>query len=187
MQDKDSVERRLAGLMKAAQNGDRAAYAALLNDLTTRLRRIVRSARPFLDNADIEDVVQDALLSIHVVRATWDPERPFLPWLFAIIRNRMSDHARRQVRRNSREVELDLDVTFLADETNIPDDHYGEPEALKAAIEQLPAAQRAAIKMLKLKQMSLKEAAAATGSSISALKVSVHRAMISLRKALKDV
>ena len=38
--------------------------------------------------------------------------------------------------------------------------------------------------MLKLREMSLKEAAAASGTSVSALKVSVHRAVAALRKTL---
>ncbi|MBS0244974.1 MAG: sigma-70 family RNA polymerase sigma factor [Proteobacteria bacterium] len=173
--------------MRAAQSGDRPAYSLLLRDLTGRLRRIVRSQRSFLGDADIEDVVQDVLLSVHTARASWDPGRPFLPWLFAIIRNRLADTARQYARQKKHEVELDLDVTFLADDTNGPLDAYGDPDALRAAIERLPAAQRTAIEMLKLKQWSLKDAAAASGSSISALKVSVHRAMTSLRKTLKDV
>lgn len=187
MTDKATVERHLAGLMSAAQAGDRSAYALLLRDLTGRLRRIVRSQRSFLGEADVEDIVQDVLLSVHTARASWDPGRPFLPWLFAIVHNRLADRARRYARQKKHEVELDLDVTFLADDTNIPSDAFGDPEALKAAIDRLPAAQRSAIEMLKLKQLSLKEAAAASGSSISALKVSVHRAMATLRKTLKDV
>jgi DNA-directed RNA polymerase specialized sigma24 family protein len=41
-----------------------------------------------------------------------------------------------------------------------------------------------AIELMKLREMSLKEAAAATGTSIGALKVSVHRGISALRKAL---
>jgi RNA polymerase sigma factor (sigma-70 family) len=61
---------------------------------------------------------------------------------------------------------------------------YRDPEALRRAIRELPPGQRQAIEMLKLNDMSLKEAAAASGMSVSALKVSVHRAMASLRKTL---
>jgi RNA polymerase sigma-70 factor (ECF subfamily) len=48
----------------------------------------------------------------------------------------------------------------------------------------LPAGQRVAIEAVKLREMSLKEAAAATGTSIGALKVSVHRGIKALRTAL---
>jgi RNA polymerase sigma-70 factor (ECF subfamily) len=61
---------------------------------------------------------------------------------------------------------------------------YGDPEALQRAIHQLPKAQRNALEMLKLREMSLKEAAVATGMSLGALKTATHRAMTTLRKLL---
>ena len=57
--------------------------------------------------------------------------------------------------------------------------------ALVGAIDKLPPDQRAAIKMLKLEEMSLKEASRATGRSVAALKVATHRAIKNLRKLLK--
>jgi RNA polymerase sigma-70 factor (ECF subfamily) len=48
----------------------------------------------------------------------------------------------------------------------------------------LPPGQRQALELMKLQEMSLKEAAAATGMTVGALKVSVHRAMATLRKVL---
>jgi RNA polymerase sigma-70 factor (ECF subfamily) len=62
---------------------------------------------------------------------------------------------------------------------------YGDPDALKEAIADLPAGQRSAIELLKLREMSLKEAAAASGTSVGALKVATHRAMDALRRKLK--
>jgi RNA polymerase sigma-70 factor (ECF subfamily) len=175
----------LRGLMRAAQDGDADAYRALLLAVTPRLRRLIRGRRAFLDPQDIEDLVQDVLLSVHAVRHTYDPARPFLPWLLAIVRNRLADAARRYVRQHGREVRVDdLDVTFADLTTNIPDEGIGDEEALAHAIQQLPQGQRQAIELLKLREMSLKEAAAHTGSSVSALKVATHRAMASLRRAL---
>ena len=62
--------------------------------------------------------------------------------------------------------------------------HRGNPEALRRAVRSLPKGQRTAIELLKLREMSLKEAAAASGMSIGALKVSVHRAIKTLRASL---
>jgi DNA-directed RNA polymerase specialized sigma24 family protein len=78
----------LATLMQAAQGGDTQAYVRLLKEITPRLRQIVRGQRRFLKAEDIEDIVQDVLLSLHAVRATYDLQRPFMPWLIAITRNR---------------------------------------------------------------------------------------------------
>ena len=79
-----------------------------------------------------------------------------------------------------------MDVTFPADCTNTISEPYGDSDALRKAVHSLPAGQRDAIEMLKLKEMSLKEASQASGMSVGALKVATHRAMNALRKLLKD-
>ena len=176
---------RFAALMRSAQKGDAEAYAELMRDLTPRLRGIVRRHRSFLSREDIEDLVQDILLSMHAVRATYDPDRPFMPWILAITRHRLVDSARRYARRSAHEVTVeDLAVTFSAQRANIPSAGVHDPDALKQAIDELPPGQRKAIELLKLRELSLKEAAAETGTSIGALKVATHRAMLALRKRL---
>ncbi len=108
-----------------------------------------------------------------------------MPWLLSITRNRLVDHARRYGRGAAHELQVeDLAVTFANEPANIDNEAYRDPDALRRAIEELPPGQREAIEMLKLREMSLKEAAAASGMSIGALKVSVHRAMTALRKKL---
>ena len=96
----------LASLMKAAQAGDARAYARLLSDIAPRLRRVVRGQRRALKVEDVEDLVQDILLSLHAVRASYDPQRPFMPWLLAIARNRLADGSRRYARRAAHEVQV---------------------------------------------------------------------------------
>lgn len=177
---------QLAGLMRAAQDGNARAYGELLSLITPQLRNIIRSRRRFLSAEDIEDLVQDVLLSLHAVRATYDPRRPFMPWLLTIAHNRLVDAARRYGRKSAHEVLVeDPAVTFSDEAANIETEVYADPGALKDAIRTLPRAQREAIEMLKLREMSLKEASTATGMSVGALKVSVHRALGNLRKRLK--
>src|SRR5581483_1604338 len=178
-------DRHLAGLMQRAQDGESPAYFQLLNEITPLLRQSVRRNRSFLQLADVEDLVQDILLSLHQVRATYDPSRPFLPWLMAIAHNRMVDGARRHGRRAAHEIEVEeWPVTFSDDATNVGDTGYGDPEALRQALKRLPRGQREAIEMLKLREMSLREASAASGLSIVALKVAASRGMNTLRKVL---
>ncbi len=181
-----SNDARLVELMTAAQAGDTNAYERLLETITPLLRRAVGRRRGFLGQEEIEDLVQEVLLSVHAVRATYDPDRPFTPWLLAIARNRLADRARHFARTSAHEVIIeDLDVTFAAEETNPRDESPGDRETLRAALQSLPRGQRQAIELLKLKEMSLKEAAAETGMTIGALKVATHRAMAALRRMLK--
>jgi RNA polymerase sigma-70 factor (ECF subfamily) len=175
-----------SGLMVRAQDGDRQAYRALLEDMTPYLRAL--AARCFKAPGDIEDAVQDVLLTVHAIRHTYDPGRPFGPWLVAIANRRIIDRLRRQLRDRSREIELTSEhETFSAHPTNLRFDETSADEAtLHAAIERLPPDQRQAIRLLKLKEMSLKEAALASGRSVSALKVATHRAIKSLRRILRQ-
>lgn len=171
--------------MQAAQRGDRSGYALLLKEITPLLRRSVRRRLHALQPQDVEDLVQDILLSLHSVRATYDPERHFLPWLFGIVQNRVADHVRRHARRGVHEVAIETwPVTFSEEAANTFEEAYRDPEALAHAIEALPSGQRQAVEMLKLREMSLKEAAVVSGTSISALKVAAHRAVKALRRAL---
>lgn len=184
MKRHEETEQRLSFLMRAAQGGDGAAYAALLRELMPLLRARIQRQLRFLKPEDVEDLVQDVLLSLHGVRATYDPRRPFLPWLFGIVRNRVADGARRYTRRAVHEVAVEQVPVTFSDEATNRDEEFGDPEALAQAIRTLPPGQREAVEMLKIRELSLKEAAAVSGMSISALKVSVHRAVKALRNAL---
>ncbi|MBX6329094.1 MAG: sigma-70 family RNA polymerase sigma factor [Pseudolabrys sp.] len=184
----DGVRRAAGGydwstLMARAQEGDRKAYRTLLEDLAPYIRSIAQ--RCFKQPSDIEDAVQDVLLTVHMVRHAYDPSRPFGPWFLAIANRRIIDRLRRETRRKAREIELSPQhETFNEHATNLDEALYDEA-SLNEAIERLPPDQRQAIKMLKLNEMSLKDAAAASGRSIAALKVATHRAVKSLRKMLQ--
>ena len=149
------------------------------------MRQVVRRQRGFAGPEGVEDLVQDVLLSLHVARATYDPGRPFMPWLLAIVRNRLADGARRHVKQAAHEVAVeDLAVTFADAATNTIQEGAGDTRALKDAVGALPPGQRQAIELLKLRELSLKEAAAASGLSVGALKIATHRAMTALRRIL---
>lgn len=180
------AEARLCQWMQAAQEGDHVAYDRLLRALVPIIRGAVRRQRGFLGADEIEDLVQDALLSIHAVRATYDPARPFTPWLMAIVRNRLADGGRRHARLKAVDhITQDFYETFQRAATNNQGETYGDAEELRHAIAELPAGQRQAIELIKMREMSLKEASRETGMSVAALKVAVHRAVKTLRARLK--
>ncbi len=95
MAERPETHQRWSDLMAAAQDGDGPAYAGLLRELVPFLRLFVRRNAP---EGRIEDVVQDVLLTVHRIRHTYDPKRPFLPWLATIANRRVMD-ARRGDRR----------------------------------------------------------------------------------------
>jgi RNA polymerase sigma-70 factor (ECF subfamily) len=168
--------------MARTQGGDREAYRRLLEEITPYLRAL--AVRQIGNRSDVEDTVQDILLTIHTVRHTYDPARPFGPWLVTIANRRIIDGLRRQGRYSAHEAPLDPEhETLSTSEANLQEEAV-DASMLRDAVERLPAGQRDAIRMLKLEEMSLKEAAAASGISVAALKVATHRALKNLRKLI---
>ncbi len=171
--------------MQAAQQGDRALYRTLLTAAIPRLRRAARARWPQADAAAIEDAVQETLLALHTSLRLYDPARPFMPFLFGIMRFRGGDVMRRSRRAGARETPIDsVPETSDALMTNSDQDRGLEADALRAAIARLPEGQRRAIEMTKLEELSLEEASIVSGMSVAALKVATHRGVRALRKLL---
>jgi RNA polymerase sigma-70 factor, ECF subfamily len=175
--------------MAAAQRGDGAAYASLLRSLLPLLRAFVR--RRGVDDAEVEDVVQEVLFSIHRARHTWRAGRPLDPWMWAIARNASTDALRRSLRERARRAPVAASgaaAEEVADERAGPEALFLAGEAspeLARALAGLPAAQREAVQLLYVEQLSAAEAATRAGVTVSALKVRAHRGSRALRAALE--
>lgn len=169
-------------MMAAAQDGDTRVYGRLLREITPYLRAQIRR---FLRGEDeIEDVVQDILLTIHRVRQTYDPGRPFRPWLIAIARRRVVDRLRSRTRRDTHEKLLAPDDDAFANLAAVQPAEAEDHSALLLAVAALPPGQRLAVELLKFQDLSLKEASAKSGMTVGALKVAGHRAYKALREVL---
>lgn len=169
--------------MAQAQDGDGVAYQSLLAAVLPLLRAIV--GKRINDPDKGEDVVQDILMSMHRNRHTYDPKLPFRPWISTIAERRTVDALRKMYRQGAHEVLVDeYPETFLSDETNtsLEDDLvFASGDDLNRALKTLPAGQRTAVELLKLREMSLKQASEVSGMSVAALKVAMHRALKNLQ------
>ena len=184
MGDETERDERWSRLMAAAQDGDRAAYERLLREIVPYVRAVVfaQHRRP----ERVEEVVQDVLLAVHRVRHTYDPSRPFRHWLAMIARRRSIDALLRRGRTEAHEVANETAYETFADPgATRQAEVYAATEGLSEAIGGLTPPQREAIELLKLRELSLAEASQASGKSIAALKVNVHRAIKSLRNRLQ--
>ena len=95
------------------------------------------------------------------------------------------DRLRRQGRIAAREVALDLThEAFAAPEPS--HEENSARRAMRAGLAALPAGQRQALTLVKVEEMSLREASAASGISIAALKVATHRGVKALRRMLGE-
>lgn len=183
--DELSDGERWAHWMLQAQDGDRAAYHALLKALTPYLRAITR--RYLGRTEDAEDAVQDILMVVHGIRHTYERGRPFKPWLSTIASRRCIDILRRRAHRLQHEMATGEDIEDVAHAGHSPEDTLSRQQdagTLRHAVAGLPERQREAIRLLKLNELSLNEAAAESDQSIGSLKVACHRAMKSLQNSL---
>lgn len=172
-------DRAWAAGMAAAQAGNARAYALLLTEATPFVRALAR--RKCREPDLVEEVVQDVLLTVHRVRATYDPRRSFSAWLAAITARRAIDALRRRGRIRAHETEDEAAFETFPDPQANREDADAASQTVAALLAALPDRQRQALELVKVKEMSLAEAALASGQSVGALKVNVHRAIKALR------
>jgi len=156
--------------MAAAQSGDARAYHQLLVEVSGWLHRYFAGRLP---PPMVEDTVQDTLLAIHEKRHTYDPERPFGPWLAAIARYKWIDRLRAL---KSAPTEALTDELAVADH----EEAVTSANALERLLQELKPAQSAVIRMVKLEGLSIEEASVRTGQSVSLVKVNIHRGLARL-------
>jgi RNA polymerase sigma-70 factor (ECF subfamily) len=174
----DDFEARLKRLMLLGLDGDATAHRQLLMLLSERLRAYF-ARRMASNGADIEDLVQETLLAVHLRRASYDRSQPFTAWAHAIARHKLIDHWRRQKVRAA--APLDDVADFLAGGEIRSDDGLD----LTRALGELPPRQRRLIEDVKVGGLSLSEAGAKAGMTEGAAKVALHRALKRLAERMR--
>jgi len=107
------AEDRLRGLFVRALAGEEAAYREFLAGLGAHLRGFLRRRLERLPD-DIEDLVQETLLAVHIQRHTYDAGQPLTAWVHAIARYKLVDLLRRRAARAALEqARVDLERTVL--------------------------------------------------------------------------
>jgi RNA polymerase sigma-70 factor (ECF subfamily) len=163
-------------LMVAAQAGQPAPYRRLLAELRPWLMRYFARRLP---PSAVEDAVQETLLAIHAKRHTWQPDRPFAPWLAGIARYKWIDRLRAAGRHAADE---------LPETLSTPDHEAAvtSATALAGLLATLKPAQADVIRLVKLDGLSIEAAAARTGQSVALVKVNIHRGLGRLAKFVES-
>jgi RNA polymerase sigma-70 factor (ECF subfamily) len=171
-----TLEQDLSTAMRDAQAGCPKAYRRLLDLLSRHLRGHIRrmlARKGGSGTADLDDILQETLISIHSRLHTYDASYPVLVWVNAIARYRAIDCYRASGHR-LRQINLDDLGESLAD----PVEHQpGAAQDVARLLSSLPANLRRPIEDVKLLGLSIAESAERTGMSESAVKVSIHRGM----------
>jgi RNA polymerase sigma-70 factor (ECF subfamily) len=175
-----SEETRLKALMLRGLAGDAKAHGEMLT-LMSRYLRGYFGKRLGAGAADLEDLVQDTLLAIHLKRETYDPALPFTPWAYMIARYKLLDHYRRAGAHKTVPIEDagELLAAENAEEGVVRRD-------LATLMSALPERQSQLLRDVKITGFSMEEAAARAGMSVTAVKVGVHRGLKALARKVRD-
>lgn len=165
-------------LMHAAVSGDAKSYKALLETLPGFLRSITRRgyARFGVEPNDVEDVVQEVLLAIHLKRHTWRVGAPVTPWVMAIARHKLIDALRRRGRRVHIPLESVMDVLESEAPETQPDRQTDLHDALRL-LDQLRPRQREIVRSISIDGHSIRDVAHRLDMSEGAVRVALHRAL----------
>ena len=178
--EQSQINQHWSELAAKAQSGDANAYRLLLSDLVPVIRRSIIKSLPNPQNAD--DVVQEVLISVHKALHTYDPKRPFMPWVQSIINFRKTDYLRQHYAQHEN-AKISLDDPDTPDYLVISG-HNGSTKDIEEAFDSLPDQQKKVVQLMKIAGYSAEEVSKKTGMSVSAVKVSAHRALQKIREKL---
>ena len=168
-------------LMARTAQGDERAFRELARRHAGGALRLAR--RILGSEALAEEIVQDAFLRVWTNAPRWRPEAAFRTWLYRVVINLCLNAKRRPA---------DLPLAAAGDPADPAPDagaalELGERDRqLAAAIDRLPARQRAAIVLTYQEGLGNAEAAAVLGTSVAGIETLLVRAKRSLRATLGE-
>lgn len=168
-------------LMKLAQSGDQRAYATLLQETARLIRPFLAKRLSF--ESEVDDLVQEILISIHKARHTYDGNRPYKPWVYAIAKFRLQDFLRSHYSDQLRHA-IDFDELEESLHETVTESGFNY-ESISGEVNKLPEKQASILKLMHEDGHTAKEVAEKLGMNESAVKVAAHRAYKILRKRLE--
>ncbi len=182
-----------AALMLRVKQGDRAAFAVLVQKYQQPVMNFVR--RTLRDETEAEDLAQNVFLQVYKSASRYVSTAKFSTWLFTIARNLCLN----EIRRRSRHPTESLDTTHPESEDQ-PLHQFEDkktssaPESLlqrelegkiTQALADLPENQRTALLLCRQDELSYEEIAQVLDCSLSATKSLIHRGRETLKQKLK--
>ncbi len=171
MERRDEAE--LARLMRAAISGDERAYGDFLQQAACRVRGLARR-KIVQGSIDLEDIVQETLLAIHLKRHTWRQDAPIMPWLYAIAKYKLIDAFRHRGRR------IEIEIGEIAETFAEPISETASNREIGQALETLAPGQRSVVTAISVDGRSIGETAKWLGMSETAVRVAFHRGLAAI-------
>lgn len=181
-----ATHERIDALAVAFQDGDREAFADLIDELQDPFYRV--AYRVLGDAEAALDVVQDAFVKLHKNVDSWDRRSRFASWSYRVVTNLSIDRIRRSAReRKAWEVRAARSEPFAEDASEqgiLAEERAQLVRRVKQAIAALPPGQRAIVALRHYEGCTLKEIAEIRGCALGTVKSTLHQAFRSLRRTL---
>lgn len=172
-----------ADLVRRVQAGERWAFELLARRYLRPIHSVAASL--LRDPADIEDAAQETFLRALDRIHTFDPARPFAPWLYQVARNVARNRTKWLRRRRTHPLAEIAEAAPSDDPAPSTRVARAELRALLAqAIDGLPEQQRTAFRLAELEGYSASEIAQLMGLSAGTVRSHVHHARRALRARL---
>jgi RNA polymerase sigma-70 factor (ECF subfamily) len=177
-------------LAAAFQDGDKEAFAALVDRFQERLYRL--AYRITRDPEDALDVTQDAFVKVYHRIESWDRRAAFYSWTYRITSNLSIDLVRKRGRDRKvrdhiiREQGDELGIAAKDADPLAQEDQGRLLDKIREAIDALPPGQRAIVALRHYESLTLKEIAEIRGCAVGTVKSTLHQAFRKLRDLLKS-
>lgn len=172
----EDFETKLRQLYLQSMKGDKAAYEIFLELSSVIIKRyLLKLGGKYADAQSIEDLLQEVLITLHEKKHTYRPDRPLLPWIYAISRHRYIDFYRSRKRKPGM-VSIDAEI-----EQRLSGPETEQEHSIEEVLVFLTPKQKEMLMLIKVEGQSYEEAAKNLSMKVSAVKVAVHRIVKSLK------
>jgi RNA polymerase sigma-70 factor (ECF subfamily) len=175
-------------LIESAQRGDKEAFAALVKKYHKNIYSL--AYRMTSNREDAMDITQEVLLRAYRAIASFQPDKPFLPWIYRITWNICADRGRKIGRTPGEESinDTESEASRLASSTPTPDKEFERQElerTLKSAIEKLNDGYRELVVLFHIEGLSIREISEMTNMKETVIKNRLYRGRQMLKKILE--
>ncbi len=168
-------------LIRAVQNGDMVAFTSLVDRYKDRLLNVIGRMLSSVEEA--QDIVQETFVRVYQHRQSFNFQHCFSTWIYTIALNLARNELRKRKKFKFFEIsEMKGNETDLAVEMKLPS---RIPEALNAAIKELPEKYRVAFMLRDIQELPYDEVAKILGVPLGTVKSRVNRARMMLRDKLQ--
>ncbi len=181
-----------AQLMLKFKEGDTRSFEELMEKYQ---KLVINTAYRLIgDRAEAEDIAQEVFLKVYNQSRRYKPQAKFSTWLLKITKNLCLN----RLRGKRRHPVVSLDSPVETEEGKVPRDIPAPAQArpdvflerkelrdlIRESIESLPPKQRMVVILAKYDNLPYQEIARVMGCSVTAIKLRLHRAKVTLKERL---